>query len=157
MESYRKDAEQHGAVVALNCEVVGGKVAGAATHCIINVFLCPAVVQVHSAHKQLVTLRAAASIYGLACDEQLLLLAGKVKTLQVKDRESGQMSAIQAHMIVNAAGLYAQSLAEKLQGLPGETIPGHWFARGHYCTMEGRVTELRVDQLNLPYGLHRVV
>lgn len=30
MDSYRKDAEQHGAVVALNCEVVGGKVSGAA-------------------------------------------------------------------------------------------------------------------------------
>lgn len=26
MESYRKDAEQRGAVLALNCEVVGGNV-----------------------------------------------------------------------------------------------------------------------------------
>lgn len=32
MESYRKDAEQHDAVVALNCEVVGGKVSGTAKH-----------------------------------------------------------------------------------------------------------------------------
>ena len=29
MESYRKDAEQHGALVALNCEVVGGNLSGA--------------------------------------------------------------------------------------------------------------------------------
>ena len=28
MESYRKDAEEHGAVVALNCEVVGGNISG---------------------------------------------------------------------------------------------------------------------------------
>ena len=28
MESYRKDAEQHGAVVAFNCEVVGGDLSG---------------------------------------------------------------------------------------------------------------------------------
>lgn len=33
MESYRKDAEQHGAVVAFNCEVVGGQISGAAEHC----------------------------------------------------------------------------------------------------------------------------
>lgn len=32
MESYRKDAEQHGAVVAFNCEVVSGQVSGAAEH-----------------------------------------------------------------------------------------------------------------------------
>ena len=41
MESYRKDAEQHGAVVALNCEVIGGKVSGAATHCVNSYFNCP--------------------------------------------------------------------------------------------------------------------
>ena len=29
MESYRKDAEEHDAVVALNCEVTGGRVSGA--------------------------------------------------------------------------------------------------------------------------------
>ncbi len=28
MESYRKDAEQHGALVAFNCEVVGGNISG---------------------------------------------------------------------------------------------------------------------------------
>ena len=29
MESYRKDAEERGTVVALNCQVTGGKVSGA--------------------------------------------------------------------------------------------------------------------------------
>lgn len=66
-----------------------------------------------------------------------MVFAGTVKTLQVKDRQSGQISAVQAYMIVNAAGLYAQALARSLQGLRHETIPEHWFARGHYCTMEG--------------------
>ena len=28
MESYRKDAEQHGALLAFNCEVVGGNISG---------------------------------------------------------------------------------------------------------------------------------
>ena len=35
MKSYRKDAEEHGAVVALNCEVIGGQVAGASYHRVI--------------------------------------------------------------------------------------------------------------------------
>ena len=48
------------------------------------------------------------------------------------------MSTVQTRMIVNAAGLYAQSLAHKLQGLPEETIPEQYLARGHYCTMEGQ-------------------
>ena len=68
-----------------------------------------------------------------------MVFAGRVKNLCVKDRESGRISAVQAHMVVNAAGLHAQSLAKKLQGLPQQTIPDHWFARGHYCTMEGEV------------------
>ncbi|KAL3156333.1 hypothetical protein ABBQ38_000651 [Trebouxia sp. C0009 RCD-2024] len=90
MESYRKDAEQHGAVVAFNCEVVGGQI------------------------------------------------SGRLKTLQVKDRETGQTSTVHAHMVVNAAGLYAQSVACSLQGLPRQTIPEAFLARGHYCTMEGK-------------------
>ena len=73
----------------------------------------------------------------------IVVFAGRVKSLQVKDRESGQISAIHASMVVNAAGLYAQSLARNLQGLPHETVPDHWFARGHYCTMEGIITVLR--------------
>ena len=67
----------------------------------------------------------------------LVLLAGKIKHLQVKDRDSNQTSVVQARMVVNAAGLYAQALAHKLQGLPGHTIPEAFLARGHYCTMEG--------------------
>ena len=48
------------------------------------------------------------------------------------------MSTAQARMVVNAAGLYAQTLAHRMQGLPEETIPEQFLARGHYCTMEGQ-------------------
>ena len=50
MESYRKDAEQHGAEVALNCEVIGGKVSGAGTQC-MNCFDCPTSGQLHWQYK----------------------------------------------------------------------------------------------------------
>ncbi|DBA91270.1 TPA: hypothetical protein ACH3X2_004037 [Trebouxia sp. C0005] len=89
MESYRKDAEQHGALLAFSCEVVGGNI------------------------------------------------SGKMKKLEVKDRDTGKVSEVQAHMVVNAAGLYAQQLAKTMQGLPSDTIPEAFLARGHYCTMEG--------------------
>lgn len=69
----------------------------------------------------------------------LLLLAGRIKAIWVKDRESNETSVVQAYMVVNAAGLYAQSLAKKLQGLPSQSIPEAFLARGHYCTMEGAV------------------
>ena len=64
-------------------------------------------------------------------------LPGKMKKLEVKDRHTDKVSEVQAHMVVNAAGLYAQQLAKKMQGLPSDTIPESFLARGHYCTMEG--------------------
>lgn len=69
---------------------------------------------------------------------ELGYLPGKMKKLEVKDRDSNKVSEVQAHMAVNAAGLYAQQLAKKMQGLPSDTIPESFLARGHYCTMEGK-------------------
>ena len=57
--------------------------------------------------------------------------------LDIKDRDTGRASTVRAKMVVNAAGLYAQKLAKQLQGLPAESIPEAFLARGHYCTMEG--------------------
>ena len=70
-------------------------------------------------------------------DPVLLCHLGQVKMLKVKDRDTSKVSEVQARMVVNAAGLYAQRLASSLQGLPSETIPESFLARGHYCTMEG--------------------
>ncbi len=69
---------------------------------------------------------------------ELDCLPGKMKKLEVKDRDTNKVSEVQAHMVVNAAGLYAQQLAKKMQGLPSDTIPESFLARGHYCTMEGK-------------------
>ena len=63
---------------------------------------------------------------------------GHVKSVQIKDRDTQQVSTVKTKMVVNAAGLYAQSVAHKLQGLPEDTIPEQYLARGHYCTMEGQ-------------------
>ena len=43
-----------------------------------------------------------------------------------------------ARSVVNGAGLYAGKLAHSLRGLPPETIPPHYYAKGNYYTLSGR-------------------
>jgi L-2-hydroxyglutarate oxidase LhgO len=40
--------------------------------------------------------------------------------------------------LVNSAGLFAPQLARSIAGIPAETIPPQYFAKGHYYTMSGR-------------------
>jgi L-2-hydroxyglutarate oxidase LhgO len=40
--------------------------------------------------------------------------------------------------VVNAAGLSAQSLARAIEGLPVETVPPTFLAKGHYFALKGR-------------------
>jgi L-2-hydroxyglutarate oxidase LhgO len=40
--------------------------------------------------------------------------------------------------VVNAAGLGAQSVAHSIEGLPTETVPASFFAKGHYFVFGGR-------------------
>lgn len=39
--------------------------------------------------------------------------------------------------VVNAAGLWAQPIAQSIAGIPADTIPGRYFARGVYFTLSG--------------------
>jgi L-2-hydroxyglutarate oxidase LhgO len=40
--------------------------------------------------------------------------------------------------VVNSAGLFAQSVARSIRGVPEHTIPDSYYAKGHYFTMTGR-------------------
>jgi L-2-hydroxyglutarate oxidase LhgO len=40
--------------------------------------------------------------------------------------------------LVNAAGLLAQNVARSLRGVPATSIPGQYFAKGHYFMLSGR-------------------
>ena len=40
--------------------------------------------------------------------------------------------------VVNAAGLHAQALAHRIEGLPAEHVPPAFFAKGNYFTLSGR-------------------
>lgn len=45
---------------------------------------------------------------------------------------------LRCRYLVNAAGFEAQNVAAKINGIPGESIPGRLLARGVYFTMQGR-------------------
>ncbi len=45
---------------------------------------------------------------------------------------------LQAKRVVNAAGLHAQSLAHRIEGLAAEHVPPAFFAKGNYFTLSGR-------------------
>jgi L-2-hydroxyglutarate oxidase LhgO len=46
--------------------------------------------------------------------------------------------AVRCGAVVNSAGLFAQAVARTLEGLPASSIPGAWFAKGHYFVLSGR-------------------
>jgi L-2-hydroxyglutarate oxidase LhgO len=71
--------------------------------------------------------------------------------LQVGGSEA---SVARCKTLVNAAGLHAQTLARSLVGLPASTIPGQYFAKGHYFTLSGRSPFSRlVYPVPVPGGL----
>jgi L-2-hydroxyglutarate oxidase LhgO len=47
-------------------------------------------------------------------------------------------SEFTTRLLVNAAGLHAQSVAQRLEGLGADTIPPLYLAKGHYFTLQGR-------------------
>jgi L-2-hydroxyglutarate oxidase LhgO len=46
--------------------------------------------------------------------------------------------AVLCQTVVNAAGLRAQSVAHAIEGLPKDTVPASFFAKGHYFIFAGR-------------------
>ena len=46
--------------------------------------------------------------------------------------------ALRARLVVNAAGLFAPTVAARIEGFPAASIPPGWFAKGSYFTLSGR-------------------
>ncbi|MBU0590437.1 MAG: NAD(P)/FAD-dependent oxidoreductase [Gammaproteobacteria bacterium] len=52
--------------------------------------------------------------------------------------EASDGTKLQAKTVVNAAGLYAQTLAHNFEGLAPSRIPPSYYAKGNYFTLAGR-------------------
>ncbi len=64
---------------------------------------------------------------GRVCDDGIELGVGGAEPMRVLCRS-----------VVNAAGLWAPSVARRIAGIPDATIPRAYYAKGHYFTMAGR-------------------
>jgi L-2-hydroxyglutarate oxidase LhgO len=56
----------------------------------------------------------------------------------VLDVGGAQPMAIEAEVVINAAGLHAQELAARLVGMPPQQVPPAWRAKGSYFALSGR-------------------
>nr|MDP2191678.1 NAD(P)/FAD-dependent oxidoreductase [Rhodoferax sp.] len=52
--------------------------------------------------------------------------------------ETTDGTVLQAKIVVNAAGLYAQALALRFAGLDAKLVPPSYYAKGNYFTLSGR-------------------
>jgi L-2-hydroxyglutarate oxidase LhgO len=57
---------------------------------------------------------------------------------RIEVSQDGASIEFAARFLVNAAGLGAQELAARLQGLEGSSIPPRFMAKGYYFTLSGR-------------------
>lgn len=54
------------------------------------------------------------------------------------DIGGAEPTTVRCRTLVNAAGLWAQDVARSIQGVPASCIPGQYFAKGHYFTLNGK-------------------
>ncbi len=64
---------------------------------------------------------------GAALEEGISLSVGGAEPMEVA-----------ARTVVNAAGLHAQEIARTIRGLPQDSVPPRWYAKGNYFTLSGR-------------------
>lgn len=70
-------------------------------------------------------------------------VSGEVKRLAVRDAGGGGEVALTCRAVVNAAGLNAQGVAERLRGLPAASIPPLHLAKGSYFAAPGVAAPFR--------------
>jgi L-2-hydroxyglutarate oxidase LhgO len=67
------------------------------------------------------------------------VLGGRVLAGGIELRIGGdEPSTVRCSTLVNSAGLSAQSVARSIEGVPPSSIPGQYFAKGHYFTLGSR-------------------
>ncbi len=90
-------------------------------------------------HELMSALRRDAEVRGAQVVLDSPVLGGAVGANGIELRVGGaEPSLIRCVTAINAAGLRAQDVARSLDGLPEATIPGQYFAKGHYFTLAGK-------------------
>lgn len=89
-------------------------------------------------HGLMSALRRDAEQHGAQIVLESPVIDGRVTAGGIELRVGGaEPSTVRCRTLVNAAGLSAQSLARAIEGVPTSSIPGQFFAKGHYFTLSG--------------------
>jgi L-2-hydroxyglutarate oxidase LhgO len=90
-------------------------------------------------HGLMLSYRGEAENAGASLALRAELLGGRVtKSGFVLEVGGGETLALECKLLVNAAGLYAPSLARRIAGVPPESIPRDYYCRGVYFTLSGK-------------------
>ena len=73
----------------------------------------------------------------LACRAEVVGVTLGRDAHRVRVRQDGEVTEIRADIVVNAAGLDAQGVAQRVEGLDAATIPQRHLAKGHYFSLQG--------------------
>ena len=67
------------------------------------------------------------------------MLGGRVAGRGIEvDVGGDEPMTLRCRLLVNSAGLHAPGLAGRIGGMPGERVPGSYYAKGNYFTLMGR-------------------
>lgn len=93
-------------------------------------------------HAYLLALLGEAEAHGAETVRGAEVLGGAVApgggaALRVRSAEGGEIG-LRARLVVNAAGLWAQRVAARIEGVDPATIPPQHLAKGSYFALEGR-------------------
>ena len=106
-------------------------------------------------HAYLSALRSDAEAAGADVVSSSPVLSGEVTASGIELAVGGRepFSAL-CRTVVNSAGLNAQSVARSINGVPAASVPGQFFAKGHYFVLSGRAPFNRlVYPVPVPGGL----
>ncbi len=90
-------------------------------------------------HAYMLALQGEAEANGTVIAFNTPVIAGQAHPNGIEIRTGGDHPyALLARNVINAAGLWAQPIAHKIRGVPPQTIPPRYFAKGNYFTLTGR-------------------
>jgi len=90
-------------------------------------------------HELLQSFRQEAEAAGAIIVPSSPVLGGKVTDRGISISVAGaEPTEVHCRAVINAAGLFAPRVAESIEGVPRESIPSAYFAKGHYYMLAGR-------------------
>jgi L-2-hydroxyglutarate oxidase LhgO len=90
-------------------------------------------------HSYMSALKADAEKHGANVVLASPVVEGKVRDDGIELSTGGnEPMRVLCKSVINSAGLWAPIVAKKIAGIPAHTIPGAYFAKGHYFTMAGK-------------------